>query len=309
MSVAGRVAYRDELVRIAQNDDSIVCLEADLGGAKHPFQQAFPKRFFNLGIAEAAAVDVATALASNGYTPFFSTFAPFAVLRAAESIKLSLGYMGANIKIVAPYTGVSGGWFGTTHHCLEDVAIMQAFPGIRILSPYGEGETRDMVRMMATTPGPFYMRLGRNGAYDSLTEQRDENGIIWQGPADTGLDSLCVVSIGEMATTITLDAHQQRSRFVHANLCMLDLDALRLAASSISARYRTVLVVEEHRPLGSIASTLALLMPDCRVFSFNCGNAWPHTGGTHEDVLETLGFSVHRLLELIDRVSPIPEPL
>ena len=84
MSIPGRQAYRDELMRLALKDPHIVCIEVDLGGAKHPFQQAFPERFFNLGIAEAAGIDCATGLAANGYMPFFSTFAPFAVLRACD---------------------------------------------------------------------------------------------------------------------------------------------------------------------------------------------------------------------------------
>ncbi|QDQ25476.1 transketolase [Chitinimonas arctica] len=300
MSLAGRVAYREELTRLAHQHPEIVCLEADLGGAKHPFQEAFPDRFYNLGIAEAAAVDCATAIALNGYTPFFSTFAPFAVLRSAESIKLSLAYMGANIKVVAPYAGVAGGWFGTTHHCLEDFAVIRSFPGIRILAPYGEEETREMVRLMVGTPGPFYMRLGRNGAYASLDGERDSHGIVWQGGSDQGV---CLVSAGEMGTVAVLAAREQRGDLAHAHLCMLDQPALEIAAQAIAARCHTVLVVEEHRPMGGIGSALALLMPDCRVHSFNCGEKWPNSGGSHEEVLESLGFSTAALLEKIDTLT------
>lgn len=303
MSIAGRLAYRDELTRIASEDERIVCLEADLGGTKHPFQEAFPDRFFNLGIAEAAGIDCATALAADGWTPFFSTFAPFAVLRAAESMKLSLGYMGANVKVIAPYAGVAGGWFGTTHHCLEDLAIVRAFPGIRILAPYGEEETREMVRLMATMPGPFYMRLGRNGAYASLSGSRDDHGILWQRGAAASSRALCLVSVGEMGSVATLAACEERSDLVHAHLCALDEPALVLASRALTSQFDTVLVVEEHRPMGGIGAALALLMPECRVHSFNCGDQWPGTGGTHEDVLESLGFSTPALLDKITRLT------
>jgi len=306
MSLAGRIAYRDELTRLAQEHPGIVCLEADLGGAKHPFQEAFPDRFFNLGIAEAAAIDCATAMAFSGYTPFFSTFAPFAVLRAAESLKLSLGYMAANVKIVAPYAGVAGGWFGTTHHCLEDLAVVQAFPGVRILAPYGEEETREMVRLMATTDGPFYMRLGRNGAYASIEGRRDEHGITWQHEEGRTADSLCVVSVGEMGTVAALAACEQRDDIVHAHLCQLDQAALAQAAAALAGRFRAVLVVEEHRPMGGIGAALALLMPTCQVYSFNCGQGWPGTGGSHEEVLASLGFSSEALLDRIAQLTAEP---
>lgn len=307
MSVAARIAYRDELARLAQDNESLLCLEADLGGAKHPFESAFPTRFFNLGIAEAAAIDIATALAANGYRPFFSTFAPFAVLRAAESMKLSLGYMGADVKIVAPYAGVAGGWFGTTHHCLEDFAIARAFPGIGILAPHGEEETREMVQLMAHTPGPFYMRIGRNGAHSSLPGERDEHGIVWDGEPSDGCPS-CLVSVGEMGTLAAIDARAERPELAHAHLCRLDEPALALAACGLERRCHDIVVVEEHRAMGGIGAALALLMPDCRVRSFNCGDAWPGTGGSHEDILESLGFSAAALVQFLARVVPPAAP-
>ncbi|WP_047236431.1 transketolase family protein [Chromobacterium subtsugae] len=303
MSLAGRIAYREELTRLAVDDAAIVCLEGDLGGAKHPFQSAHPDRFFNLGIAEAAAIDCATALAFNGLTPFFSTFAPFAVLRAAESMKLSMGYMAANIKVVAPYAGVAGGWFGTTHHCLEDLAIVQSFPGIRILAPYGEEETRQAVRLMAETPGPFYMRLGRNGAYASLDGERDRHGIVWQAASGSAAPTLAVVSAGEMATAAVLAAREQGPEFAHAHLWRLDSEALAQAAAGL-AGFDAVLVAEEHRAQGGIGSALALLLPEVRVHSFNCGEGWPGVGGSHEEVLASLGFTSESLRQRIEQLLP-----
>jgi len=166
--LSGRDAYRAELTELAAADPSILCLEADLGGAKHAFGQAHPERFYNLGIAEGTMIDMAAALASAGFRPFVSTFATFAAMRAAESIKLSLGYLGAPVTIVAPYAGVSGGWFGTTHHCLEDLAVVGALPGVTIAAPFGEAETRAVIREAVAAGRPGYVRLGRNGAYRSL---------------------------------------------------------------------------------------------------------------------------------------------
>ncbi|MFF5200794.1 hypothetical protein ACFY3B_14425 [Micromonospora parva] len=81
-TVSAREAYRLELTELAADDPRIVCLEADLGGPKHCFQDRFPDRFLNLGIAEASAVDIAVGLASAGLRPFVSTFATFAAFRA-----------------------------------------------------------------------------------------------------------------------------------------------------------------------------------------------------------------------------------
>jgi len=298
MSLSGRAAYRDELTHLAAANPSILCLEADLGGTKHPFQARFPERFLNLGIAELAGLDVAAGLAANGFIPFISTFAPFAVLRAAEGVKLNMGYMGLNIKLVAPYAGVSGAWFGTTHHCLEDLAVLQSIPGITIAAPYGEEETRSVVRHAAATAGPFYIRLGRNDALTSFDEQaaNTRNGVLWHmhRPA-----RLCLVSVGERGTQITLQALKMRPDVAHAHLSYLDAAHLTLAAAELGGAYTSFLVVEEHRFFGGVASSLALLMPESQVRVHSCGFSWPHTGGEHEDVLNVLGFGREALLRQI----------
>ena len=212
MSLSGRDAYREELTRLAEHDDRIICLEADLGGKDHPFRAAHPDRFVNVGIAEAAMLDIAGALAVAGFTPFVSTFAPFAALRAAESIKLTLvSYLGASVTVVAPYAGVSGAWFGTTHHCLEDLAVARSIPGLVIAAPYGDAEMRRVVRHAATSGRPHYIRTGRNARYDSLpgdTPVADPAGpvppVIWDAPART--DEVCLISVGEEGTRLCLAA-------------------------------------------------------------------------------------------------------
>lgn len=302
MRLSGRAAYRDELTLLAQENEKIVCLEADLGGAKHPFAAAHPDRFFNLGITELAGIDVAAGLAATGFVPFFSTFAPFAVLRAAESVKLAMGYMGLNVKLVAPYAGVAGAWFGTTHHCLEDLALLQSIPGITIAAPYGEDETRRVIREAAGRHGPFYIRLGRNDVFESLPDKNifEHNWVVWQIPdAQAGPLNLCLVSVGERGTSLCQQAVRMTPGLAHAHLCYLDAPNLSRAAIELFSSFRAFLVVEEHRTFGGIASSLALLLPEAQVHGHNCGMDWPHHGGEHDDVLATLGFGLQPLLEQI----------
>jgi transketolase len=309
MMMSGRDAYRDELTRLAGNDSSILCIEVDLGGGKHPFQAAYPERFFNVGVAEGAAIDLGAGLAKAGFRPFVSTFASFAALRAAESIKLSMGYMGAPIVIVAPYAGVSGAWFGTTHHCLEDLAVLQAIPGIRIAAPYGEEQTRRVIRAAAVNRVPFYIRLGRNAAYKSFPHESGSgmDEVVWR-EAD-GESGMCLVSIGETGAELCIAARERRPDLSHVHLCYLDRPSLSPVIDFLSFRYRTLLVVEEHRPGGSVASTLALLLPQCCVYAHNCGNQWPTEGGRHEEVLATLGYGLEQLLgqiQVVERGSAWP---
>ncbi|WP_218782059.1 transketolase [Streptomyces caniscabiei] len=305
VTLSGRDAYRDELTRLAASDDTIVCLEADLGGKGHPFQAAHPERFFNLGIAEGAMVDMAAGLAAGGHKPFVSTFAPFAALRAAESLKLTLGYLAAGVTVVAPYAGVSGAWFGTTHHCLEDLAILRSVPGVTIAAPYGDAEMRAVVREAVRSGRPHYIRTGRNATYESLSVNGDGTElplVNWEFNAG-GPGAVCLVSVGEEGTRLALAARRAAPGTSHAHLTYLDHEHLTLAAAELARHHSRFVVVEEHRGQGGVAEALALLLPTCRVTSVSADRSWPSQGGDHEEVMAALGLDLPAVLDALDRAA------
>jgi transketolase len=293
--ISSREAYRAELTELAAADERIVCLEADLGGASHPFQDAIPERFLNLGIAEASTVDIAVGLASAGMRPFVSTFATFAAFRAGESVKLGLGYLAAPVVLVCPYGGVSGAWFGPTHHCLEDLAVMQSLPGVRIAVPAGEAETREVIRVAAAGDRPCYVRLARNDVFDFAFTPAGRGEVSWLNPlaGDT-----CLVSIGEKPTELCSAATKQRPEVGHAHLCWVDAESLSDVVPHLAGARRLV-VVEEHRAAGSVAATLALMLPGREVHGVNAGTDWPSEGGSHDETLAALGLTVTAVLQAV----------
>jgi transketolase len=313
--LSGRDAYRAELSVIAAGDPRILCFEADLGGKNHPFEAAYPARFRNLGIAEAAMIDMAAALASYGYRPFVSTFATFAAMRAAESLKLSLAYMGAPVTVVAPYAGLSGGWFGTTHHCLEDLAVVGALPGLDVAAPFGEQETRAVIRERVASDRPGYVRLGRNAAHNSLPYPGSDAGapvppVVWQGGATPtgGPRDRCLVSVGEYGTELCLAAVAERPTLKHAHLCYVDEPHLYEAAGELAA-WRELVVVEEHRGWGGAASALARLLPGTSVRSVAADAGWPSHGGDRPDVAAELGLDLPAVLRAVTELAHPATPL
>ncbi|MFF7364745.1 transketolase family protein [Streptomyces sp. NPDC008125] len=303
MTLSGRDAYRAELTALAAEDPRIVCLEADLGGKGHPFKEAHPDRFFNLGIAEGAMIDMAAGLASAGLRPFVSTFAPFAALRAAESLKLALGYLGAGVTVVAPYAGVSGAWFGTTHHCLEDLAVLRSIPGVAVAAPHGEADMRTVVRAAAESGRPHYIRTGRNAAYRSLPGPAGAlEPVNWVGHG--GPDDLCLVSVGEEGTRLALAAAESRADLAHGHLTYVDREHLTVSAAELGSRYRRFLVIEEHRQEGGVAEALALLLPRHEVYGVNAGAHWPAEGGDHHEVLARIGLAPSDVRAAVERVAP-----
>lgn len=297
--LSGRDAYRATLTELARDDDRILCLEADLGGKNHPFQLAHPDRFVNLGIAEGAMVDMAAGLAAAGYKPFLSTFAPFAALRAAESLKLTLGYLNSGVTVVAPYAGVSGAWFGTTHHCLEDLAVLRAIPGVVIAAPYGAEEMRAVVEAAATSGNPHYIRTGRNAKYTSLAWTGELPLVNW----DHADGDVCLVSVGEEGTRLCLEAREQRPGLAHAHLCYLDDANLSQAAKSLAAEHSRFVVVEEHRRQGGVAEALSLLLPKCEVTGVSANQNWPSEGGDHPEVMAQLGLDLPAVLSAVEQAK------
>lgn len=296
-TLSGREAYRDELVRMAREDARIVCLETDVGGHDHAFAREFPDRFFNLGIAEAAAVDMAVGMARAGLRPFLSTFATFAAHRAAESIKLGLGYNNAPVVLVCAYGGLAGGWYGPTHHAVDDLAVLQAIPGVMIGVPCGEQETRRALRYVHASEGPAYIRLARNDPHAQLAVG-EPGRITWCRRPAEGRPVL--VAVGERATELCDAAATADPGVGHVQLGWVDGDHLAAAAVELSASADLLVVVEEHRAAGSVASTLALLARKTEVLSVNVGTSWPSTGGNHKDLIAACGLTVEAIRAVIN---------
>lgn len=155
--------YGDVLVARARQDPRIVALTADLGKTTKllRFAEAFPARFFNVGIAEQNLMAVAAGLAATGLVPVASTYAAFASLRAAEFVRTDIGYNRRNVKIIATMAGTSFGTGGPTHHALEDIALMRAIPGLVVLAPADGLETGKALDAALAHEGPVYLRTGR----------------------------------------------------------------------------------------------------------------------------------------------------
>ena len=169
--IATRNAYGQTLVELGALDPDLVVMDADLSASTMSklFAQAYPDRFFNMGIAEANMVGVAAGLAACGKKPFVSSFAMFAAGRDWEQVRNSVAYPGLNVKIVGSHGGLSVGEDGATHQCIEDYALMRAIPGMLVLSPCDGFEMREATKALLAYEGPAYMRLGRL-AVDTVTD-------------------------------------------------------------------------------------------------------------------------------------------
>lgn len=158
-----RQAYGEALVELGQINKDVVVLDADLTKSTKTnlFQEKFPERHFNVGIAEADLIGTAAGLATCGKVAFASTFAMFAAGRGFEQIRNTVAYPKLNVKIAPTHAGISVGEDGGSHQSVEDIALMRSIPGMVVLSPADAVETKKMVFAATEYNGPVYIRMGR----------------------------------------------------------------------------------------------------------------------------------------------------
>lgn len=158
-----RVAFAEELIRLARADRRVVAVCNDSVGSSNlnAFQKEFPDRLVNVGIAEQNMVGVAAGLANAGFVPFVCAAGPFLTGRATEQIKADCAYSQYPVVLCGMSPGMAYGELGPTHHSIEDFAWMRAIAELTILAPADPAETRQAVRWAAQAGKPIYMRIAR----------------------------------------------------------------------------------------------------------------------------------------------------
>ena len=171
---ATRESFGEALLELGKENDKIVVLDADLASSTKTnlFAKEFPKRFFEMGIAEQNMMATAAGLASCGKIAFASTFAVFAAGRAYDQIRNSICYPNLNVKVCATHAGITVGEDGATHQMLEDISLMRTLPNMKVLSTSDDKETKWAVNEISKMEGPCYLRLARVGTPDIYDENQ-----------------------------------------------------------------------------------------------------------------------------------------
>ena len=259
---ATRAAYGITLAELADEGIPIVAVEADLSGSTTTAKFAaakpeYAKRLFNCGIAEQNMTDVAAGLSLAGNIAFTGSFAVFGTGRAYDQIRNTVCYSNLNVKIAPTHAGISVGPDGGSHQMLEDISLMRGLPNMRVLVPADYASASACVRLAAKTPGPVYVRMGRESVpcvYADDIELALGGSFKLREGSDATIVA-CGLEVREALIAADLLAEQSIQVELIDAYSVKPLDAQSIVASV--EKTGCVVTAEEHSVLGGLGSAVA----------------------------------------------------
>ncbi len=312
-----RNAFAAELTVRATEDNRIVLLSGDIGNRLFDsFKEQCPGRFFNCGVAEANMTGVAAGMALCGLKPLTYTIAPFNTARCLEQIKVDVCYQDVPVIIVGVGAGLAYAGLGATHHALEDVAILRAFPNMTIICPGDSVEVRLALRAALRHPGPVYLRLGKKN--EPVVHEREPLFEIGKGIVLSRGTDACLLSTGNMLPLVMEVASLLEDRGVSTQVVSmhtvkpLDTDLVAEAFAS----FRVVVAIEEHSRIGGFGSSVAEWLAEqppqpARLCCIGTDDMFVYGAGNQGHARSTQGLTsndiVNKIFYVLQAVLPVHE--
>ncbi len=257
--MATREAYGKALAQLILEDKKIVVLDADLSKSTKTAdaKAVCPERHFNVGIAEGNMMGIAAGLASCGNTVFASSFAMFATGRAYEQVRNSIGYTHLNVKICATHAGITLGEDGASHQSIEDIALMRAIPGMTVIQPCDDIETKQVIQAISKVNGPCYVRLGRS-AVDTVNSE-DYVFELGKGSVLRKGNDITLIATGMMVQQALQAAKTLSEQGIEVSI--INIHTIKPLDEALILEYakksKLVVTCEEHSKFGGLGSAVA----------------------------------------------------
>ncbi len=258
-----RAGFVDALLEIGKSRQDVVVLGADTTDSlrTYMFGEKFPDRLFDVGIAEQNMIGVSAGLAFSNKTVFCGTFTAF-LCRAVDQIRNTIAYCNLDVKIVGSHAGLVTGPDGAAHQTLEDLAIMRTLPNMRVIAPSDYYSTYVLVKQMAQTRGPFYLRILRTDMPNIYTDKRE----LKIGRAETLIEGsdIAIIANGALVNRALTAAVALKAKGISAQVIdchtikPLDRDTILKAAKGTGR----VITAEDHSVQGGMGSAIAELLSE-----------------------------------------------
>lgn len=260
--IATRDAFGNQLLRSAKNNDKILVLSADLAKATktEKFAEEYPKRFFEIGIAESNMIGIGSGLSEYGYKVVMTSFASF-LTGKYDVIRVSLAYSKAPVILVGTHAGLAIGKDGVTQMGLEDISLMRSLPNMKVMQPATPIETEKMVEYLlnANLDGPVYLRLGRQ----PVSEIFDEN---YQFLPEKGVICKEGTELAIFVTGCLLDEVLKAVNSSNKNCAVINIHTIKPIDKEIILKFSKqcgkVMTIEDHSIIGGLGSTVSEILSE-----------------------------------------------
>jgi len=254
----------DALIELTEAGYPVMAGSADLqySNGLNKFASRYPERYLQFGISEQNMVTAAAGLATCGVMPFVATFASFLGLLCCEQIRMDVAYSAQPVRLIGHHTGISLGFYGTSHHATEDIATMRSIADLAVVSPADGAQLVAAIKASATYDKPVYFRIGRGR--DPVVY---EDGVVFEfGKAHEHFEceELTIIACGitvhpALAAARKMNAEGRSVGVIDmASIKPIDRDAILRAA----ARSKRMMTVEEHNVLGGLGAAVAEVLSD-----------------------------------------------
>ena len=257
-----RSGFGEGLLEIGKRNKDVVALCADLTGSlkMNAFEDEFPERFFQIGIAEANMMGIAAGMTIGGKIPYTGTFANFSTSRVYDQIRQSIAYSQKNVKICASHAGLTLGEDGATHQVLEDIGMMKMLPNMTVIVPCDFNQTKQATIAIADFEGPVYLRFGRPSVPIFVKPDAD----FQIGKADTIIEGtdVTIIACGHLVWKSIEAAEELAKKGISAEV--INMHTIKpfdnKAVLDSVAKTGCVVSAEEHMINGGLGDSIAQLL-------------------------------------------------
>ena len=301
-----RSGFGDGLTELGRKNKNVVALCADLTGSlkMNQFKKENPKRFFQVGIAEANMMGIAAGLTIGGKIPFTGTFANFSTGRVYDQIRQSIAYSGKNVKICASHAGLTLGEDGATHQILEDIGLMKMLPGMTVINTCDYNQTKLATIKIAEYQGPVYLRFGRPKVPNFTSA--DKKFIIGKGIMLNEGKDVTIVATGHLVWESILAGQKLGDMGISAEI--INIHTIKpideeIILKSIN-KTRCIVSAEEHNFLGGLGESVSRVLTknDPVPQEFVATNDTFGESGSPSKLMDKYGLNSNAIVSAVEKV-------
>jgi len=298
-----RKTFGEAVIEAAEKNPNVIVLSADSssGSGLGAFPSLFPERHFEFGIMEQGVIGFASGLATTGKIPVFAAIAPFVTARPFEMFRNDLGYMNQNVKVVGRCAGLTYDQLGSTHHSIDDIAIIRTMPGVTVINPGDPVTIKKAVHAMIDHVGPCYMKIG-NFKMPVLYPE-DVNFSLGKGIVIKDGHDVALIGTGTVLSKAVTAAGLLEELGISVRL--IDIHTIKPLDRELilSAARETgkIVTVEEHFTAGGLGSAVAELCSQehpVKMKMIGIGDYYA-SNGPYEELLRKYGLQPDQIRETV----------